>query len=183
MIPKQSKLLFLFVLFMSNTLFSQIEPINIGVWDEILDGFKYNDVVYKTKSKDLKRFINDIEMSKQLKENLFAQYHVIKVKERISKGFFYGGLGASVYFFIDGSIDSNKYYSQSETYNNVFQKGVVKALSVGVIGTVVHLLVKPKKKHYLNFINSFNKEYHHNVSVNFKLNYTKQFNYGLVVSF
>ena len=169
---------------MTNTLFSQIEPINIGVWDEILDGFKYNDVIYRTKSKDLKRFIDNVEMSKQLKENLFAQYDIIKVKERISKGFFYGGLGATVYFFIDGVLDANNYgSSQDKAYNKAIQKGTIKALSAGVIGAVVHLLVKPKKKHYLSFINSFNKEHHQNVSVNFKLNYIKQFNYGLVVSF
>ncbi|RKE91901.1 hypothetical protein [Ichthyenterobacterium magnum] len=176
-IPTIKKGIFILFILISNYSFSQFYYFHRGNSENVIIGFKYQDNYYDASPKGLKKFINEVEMSNNLKNDLLNQANKIKTNKTISDIAFYGGFGAGAGIMISEalSVDDGEQMKSSTLFTG---------LGVAALGGIINWIIKPKKKDYYNFINTFNNGKKENkIKVGFKIDYTEQMNYGIAISF
>ena len=125
----------------------------------------------------LKKFLKETEMPAELKSNLTNQMQSIKKRKRVADIIFWATFLAGV------GIMANEAMSVKE-YEKMKSGTLFTGLGIVVGGVLVNIITKPKKKDYLEFFNSFNKSSDANtIKIGFKIDYTRQMNYGIVISF
>lgn len=169
-------IIILFILF-SNYSFSQFYYFYKGNSENVITGFKYQDNFYDASPKGLEKFINETEMSNELKKDLFEQTKKIRKNQTISSIAFYGG------FAVGAGIMTNEALSTGEG-EKMKTSTLFTGLGVAVLGGIINWIVKPKKKDYFHFINTFNNDQKESkIDLSLKIDYLDQMNYGIVLSF
>lgn len=171
------KIIILFIILFSNYSFSQFYYFYRGHSENVITGFKYKDNYYDASPNGLKKFISETEMSSDLKNNLTEQTKKIKTNQIISDIAFFGGFGAGAGIMINEGL--NREEGEQMKSSTLFT-----GLGVAALGGIINLIIKPKKKDYFNFINTFNNgKEEEKIKVGLKIDYTEQMNYGIAISF
>jgi hypothetical protein len=170
-------ILFLFIL-ITNASFSQINTFYYygGGGSNSFNEFRYNNQYYDKSPKGLQTFLSETEMSENLRNDLTSQLKTIKKKKIIS---FSGMLLATAGFVITANEILTSDKENTERSSTAF-------IGMGMFcsGIAVNLLTSPSKKKYLDFINTFNKENKDiPIIITLKVDYVRQTNLGLVMSF
>ncbi len=148
------------------------------VRSENLVGFEYMDKYYEANPKGMMKFIEENEMPETLRQDLTAQVDRIRTKRTLSDITFWGGLAAGAGIMINEAVTVEE--GEQMSTGTLFTGLGVFAAS----GLVNWLFIKPKRKDYYNFVNTFNEQVEKNkIKIGFKLNWDQGPNYGLVISF
>lgn len=166
----------LLTLFSSHS-YSQFHHFYFGGSKDVIKGIKYQDKYYSSSPRGLKQFIEETEMSSELKNNLSEQARKIANKRTISGVLVYGG------FAVGGGIMFNEVLSKKEG-EEVKASTLFKGLGIAAIGGILNLIISPNRKDYFDFINTFNEGQNGDkLKLSLKVDYDKQMNYGVVLSF
>ncbi|GIZ08851.1 hypothetical protein [Flavobacterium sp. UMI-01] len=169
-------IIIVFFLF-SNYSFSQFHHYYFANSKGSIAGIKYQDKYYSSSSSGLKKFINETEMPDELKNNLNEQARRIATKNIVSGILVYGG------FALGGGIMFNEVVNKKDG-ENPESATLFKGLGIAVLGGVFNFIISPKRKDYFNFINTFNENQNGDkLKVSLKIDYSKQLNYGISMSF
>ena len=173
---KQTILLFL--IFISSLSFSQIPVFNNYRGNSIeYDGFKYQDQYYEARPRGLKTFLEENEMDSDLKILLTEKMKNIRTKDLVSNIAGWGLWGAGAGIMLNEALTKNK-EGQEFKSSTVFQ-----GLGVVLVGALLKEFIRPKKRHYNNFVNTFNKKQSEKIRFEVVLNYEKNMNFGLAINF
>ena len=173
---KQTILLFL--IFISSLSFSQIPVFNNYRGNSIeYDGFKYQDQYYEARPRGLKTFLEENEMDSDLKILLTEKMKNIRTKDLVSNIAGWGLWSAGAGIMLNEALAKNK-EGQEFKRSTVFQ-----GLGVVLVGALLKEFIRPKKRHYNNFVNTFNKKQSEKIRFEVVLNYEKNMNFGLAINF
>jgi|TARA_B110000967_G_C18785189_1_gene510381 hypothetical protein len=173
---KQTILLFL--IFISSLSFSQIPVFNNYRGNSIeYDGFKYQDQYYEARPRGLKTFLEENEMDSDLKILLTEKMKNIRTKDLVSNIAGWGLWSAGAGIMLNEALTKNK-EGQEFKSSTVFQ-----GLGVVLVGALLKEFIRPKKRHYNNFVNTFNKKQSEKIRFEVVLNYEKNMNFGLAINF
>ena len=173
---KQTILLFL--IFISSLSFSQIPVFNNYRGNSIeYDGFKYQDQYYEARPRGLKTFLEENEMDSDLKILLTEKMKNIRTKDLVSNIAGWGLWSAGAGIMLNEALTKNK-EGQEFKSSTVFQ-----GLGVVLVGALLKEFIRPKKRHYNNFVNIFNKKQSEKIRFEVVLNYEKNMNFGLAINF
>lgn len=169
-------IIILFILF-SNYSFSQFYYFYRGNVENVFTSFQYQDNFYDASPKGLQKFIDETEMSSELKKDLVEQTKKIRTNQTISSIAFYGGFAAGAGIMINEALSTgNGEQMKSST--------LFTGLGVAALGGIINLIVKPKKKDYFTFFNTFNNDQKEKkIHVSLKIDYLEHLNYGIALSF
>lgn len=175
--PILKKLMILLILFISNYSFSQFYYFYRGHSENVVTGFKYQDNYYDASPSGLTKFISETDMSSDVKQDLIAQTKKIKTNKIVSDVAMYGGFGIGAGIMINEALTVEE---QEQMSSSTLFTG----LGVVVLGGIINLITKPKKKDYFNFINTFNNgKQAAKIDIGLKIDYSEQLNYGIAISF
>ena len=163
-------------LLVSNASFSQFYYFYRGNSENVVTGFKYQDNYYDASPKGLKKFISETQMSDMLKADLTAQTKKMSTNQTISNIALYGGFGVGAGIMINEATSK----SDGEQFKS---STLFTGLGVAALGGILNWIIKPKKKDYYNFINTFNNGTKEKIEVGLKIDYSKQMNYGITIAF
>lgn len=175
-----NRLILILFVFSANYCFSQFNTIPIYYGGN--DGFSqfvYNNQYYDRNPRGLKKFLEDAEMTDDLRKDLTAQLKSINKKKAVS---FSGEVVALTGFILFGSnvISASNDSNEEKKLTNVGRAGLAMFLS----GIAVKVIAGPHKKDYLKFINTFNaKEKEKPIIISLKVDYDRQTNFGLAMTF
>lgn len=177
------KFILLLFIFSANYSFSQFNtiPIYYGGGNDGFSQFVYNNQYYDRNPRGLKKFLEEAEMTDDLRKDLSAQLKKIYKKKAVS---FSGEVVALTGFVLFGSNvvsgSSESKSSEEKKLTNVGRAGLVMFLS----GIAVKFITSPRKKDYLKFVNTFNsKEKEKPIIISLKVDYDRQTNFGLAMTF
>jgi hypothetical protein len=168
----------LFLIFISSLSFSQIPVFNNYRGNSIeYDGFKYQDQYYEARPRGLKTFLEENEMDSDLKILLTEKMKNIRTKDLVSNIAGWGLWSAGAGIMLNEALTKNK-EGQEFKSSTVFQ-----GLGVVLVGALLKEFIRPKKRHYNNFVNTFNKKQSEKIRFEVVLNYEKNMNFGLAINF
>lgn len=170
------KMIVLLVLLFSNYTFSQFHYFYFGGGKSEPERLKYHDKYYDANPRGLKQFVEETEMSDELKGDLKEQIKKISNKKITSKIFTYGGFGTGAGIMINEVMTTE----DGETYNKT---NLFKGLGVALAGAIIGYIISPKNKDYYEFVNTFNEKQNDKINFSLKVDYDRQMNYGFVMSF
>ena len=171
----------LLFIFSANYSFSQFNaiPMYYGGGNDGFSQFVYNNQYYDRNPRGLKKFLEETEMTDDLRKDLSAQLKSINKKKAVS---FSGEVVALTGFVLFGSnvVSASNESSEEKKMTNVGRAGLVMFLS----GIAVKFITCPRKKDYLKFVNTFNsKEKDKPIIISLKADYDRQTNFGLAITF
>ena len=173
---KQRTLLFL--IFISPIAFSQIPRFHTySAASNAYNSFKYQDQYYEARPRGLKTFLEENEMDSNLKIVLTEKMRTIKNKDFISNIAGWGLWSAGAVIMLQEALSKNKEGKEFKS-STIFT-----GLGVAVAGALLKELIRPKKRHYNEFINTFNKKQSKKIKFGVVLNYEKNMNFGIAVDF
>ena len=170
---KQTILLFLF--FISSLSFSQIPKFNNYGGNSIeYDQFKYQDQYYEARPRGLKTFLEQNEMDSDLKILLTEKMKNIRTKDLVSNIAGWGLWGAGAGIMLNEALSKHEEAKSS----TIFQ-----GLGVVLVGALLREFIRPKKRHYNDFVNTFNKKQSEKIRFGVVINYERNMNYGIAINF
>ena len=172
-------------LLLSISIYSQTPPqvnnhyYNYGSKSIDFDGFKYKNQYYETKPRGLKTFINDNEehFSPELTSILTKKMKTIRTKDLVSNIVGWGLWGTG------GIMMMNAALNQKETNGKIDGGPILKGFGVAIIGALIKEFVRPKQRHYYDFINTFNRKHKQRIRLEVTLNHNENLNFGVAMSF
>ena len=168
----------LFILFSNIFCYSQIPTFrNYGGNSIEYNGFKYQDQYYEAKPRGLKTFLEDNEMDAGLKILLTQKMNKIRNKNLTSKITGWGLWGAGAGIMLNEALSKNKEGKEFKS-STIFT-----GLGVAALGALLKEFIRPKKRHYNDFVNTFNKKQSEKIKFEIVLNYEKKMNLGLAIIF
>ncbi len=175
------RFILLLFIFSANYSFSQFNtiPMYYGGGNDGFSQFVYNNQYYDRNPRGLKKFLEETEMTDDLRKDLSAQLKNIYKKKAVS---FSGEVLALSGFVLFGSnvVSGSSESSGEKKLTNVGRAGLVMFLS----GIAVKFITCPRKKDYLKFVNTFNsKEKDKPIIISLKADYDRQTNFGLAITF
>lgn len=169
--------LILLLVLLSNYSFSQYHYFYTGTSESVLTGFKYNDNYYDASPSGLKKFVSEVEMPEELKNQLTQQAEKISRNDLISDIALYGGFG------VGAAIVINEGLSKKEG-EHMKASTAFKGLGIAALGGIINWIVSPKRKDYYNFLNTFNNgKNEEKIKFGLNITYDKQMNYGIAINF
>jgi hypothetical protein len=168
----------LFLIFISSLSFSQIPVFNNYGGSSIeYDGFKYQDQYYEARPRGLKTFLEENEMDSNLKILLTKKMKNIKTKDLVSNIAGWGLWSAGAGIMLNEALSKNKEGKEFKS-STIFT-----GLGVAVVGALLKEFIRPKKRHYNDFVNTFNKKQSEKIRFEVVLNYDRNMNYGIAINF
>ena len=101
----------------------------------------------------------------------------IRTKDLVSNIAGWGLWSAGAGIMLNEALTKNK-EGQEFKSSTVFQ-----GLGVVLVGALLKEFIRPKKRHYNNFVNTFNKKQSEKIRFEVVLNYEKNMNFGLAINF
>lgn len=179
-----NKIILYSFLFFCASLFSQTPQVNNHYYNYNFknidfDGFKYDNLYYETTPTGLLSFIenNKDHFSPELKSLLIKKVKKIKVKKIIGDT-----LGWSSYV-IGGVIMFDSVLSGQDEFGKYDTKGALTGFGIAAIGIILKEILRPKNRHYYDFINTVNRENNKKINIEVTMNYNENFNFGLALNF
>lgn len=172
------KIILLLTIIFSVKSYSQI-PIfhNHGGGTEKYNSFLYKYQYYEARPSGLKTFLNENEMDPKLKITLTEKMQRIRNRDLISK---ISGWGL---WITASGIMLNEGFSKYKQGKNLNGSTLVTGLGVAILGGLLKEFIRPKDKHYNDFINTFNRKESEKIKFDITCNYNESLNFGLAVSF
>lgn len=169
----------IFLIFISSISYSQIPTYNnYGGNPNGNDGFRYQDQYYETSPRGLKTFLEENEMDSDLKILLTEKMQNIKTKNLVSNiagwGLWSAGTGIILNEVLSKKNIERKEFNTSTTFTGI---GVV------IAGALLKQFIRPKKRHYNDFVNTFNRKQSKKIIFEVALNYERNMNYGIAIKF
>lgn len=175
--PMKKIIIVLLLTLMPSYSYCQFHYFYFGGGNNGYSELRYQDKYYTVNPRGLKQFIAETEMPNELKTDLTQQAKKIANKKTISKVAGYG------LFLTGAGIMLNEGLSKKEG-EEMKSATLFKGLGIAALGGVLHLVIAPGKKDYFNFINKFNEGKNDDkLKLCLKVDYDKQMNYGLALSF
>ncbi len=159
------------MVFLGNNAFSQ--NTNWYYFNDDFDDFQHQHIYYETSPKGLKEFIRKTKMDNNLKNELLSQVKKIESKKTIGNVIVYSSeiIGGALLFMS---------YSSDEEHHRIKTPGFI----IFAGGTFAGMMIKPKKKNYLNFFNTYNKQNKNNpISISLNFNPSKESIFGIALIF
>lgn len=171
------KIIYFFTLFISIQSFSQFHTMNVWTPSSGISGFEYNGLHYEANPKGMTKFLNETEISDDLKNKLQNQIKRIKKKKNISDVFLYSGMGVGLGIFANQGIkalDDDDEMDSSQLFLG---------LGIFALGGTMKWAIMPKKKDYYEFFNTFNSKHKKKIiEVGVTINYSDKMNCGIAVT-
>lgn len=168
----------LFLIFTSLLSYSQIPVFhNYRGGGEKYDSFKYKDQYYQARPRGLKAFLDENEMDSKLKMILTEKMKRIRNKDLISNISGWGLWATGAGIMLNEALSKNKEGKEFKS-STIFQ-----GLGVALVGSLLKEFIRPKDKHYNDFVNTFNRKQSEKIKFKIGLNYDKNLNFGLAINF
>jgi len=167
-----------FTILLSTISYSQI-PVHhyyVGSSEEY-DSFQYKNQYYEARPRGLKTFLDENEMDADLKIILTKKMKKIRNRDLISNisGWGLWATGVGIVF--------NEAFSKNKEESGLNSSTIFKGLGVAVIGALLKEFIRPKNKHYNDFVNTFNRKQSDKIKYDIGFNYDENLNFGLTISF
>lgn len=172
------KLILFFTLLLSTLSYSQTHVFhNYRGTTESYISFKYKNQYYQARPKGLKAFLNENKMDSNLKLVLTEKMKKIRNKDLISN---IAGWGL---WATGGAIMINEALTKNNKGEKLNSNTLFKGLGIAAIGALLKELIRPKDRHYNDFINTFNRKQSDKIKFDIGLNFQENLNFGIAINF
>jgi hypothetical protein len=140
---------------------------------ESIDDIRHNAIYYEASPKGFQEFLNTVEINNSLRLELQNQIDVMKSKRKTGNIISYSaqGVGATMMLM---SFANEQRYSHLR----------IPAFVIFAGGSITGLIIKPNKKIYYKFINTFNKENPNQpIYIGWNFSFSTTLNSGIVINF